>query len=112
MEIPFAYPKLFCFYILTPENACSGNPNWGWFKEVWQYGTNETLTPPYLQDGVAPQCECKNLGLLPSLNVKGGRAYIPDDYQPKGFLDSHTIKNYDWIFNKKSNETGYIKKRD
>ncbi len=83
--------KFRCFYILAPENACSGNPDWNWFKEAWQYGTNELFTPPFLQDGVAPQCECNDL----PFNDYFVRAYIPNDSQPKGFLDSHTIKNYD-----------------
>lgn len=81
------------------------------FQEVWQYGSNydqPNPDPKWDQDGVAPQCECKNLGSLPS--SKGGRVFIPNDVK-KGFMESHTISNYNWIFNKGPNDKGYVKTR-
>ncbi len=98
------------FYILAPENACSGKATWADFKEVWQYGTNEVLEKPYLQDGIAPQCKVDGITNLPQ-TTKGGRVYIPDNFTPKGFLESHTVKNYGWIFNKTTQEDGYVKPR-
>ncbi|MCE3259916.1 MAG: hypothetical protein K0S12_1557, partial [Bacteroidetes bacterium] len=101
------------FYILAPENACSGGMDWSAFREVWQYGSDldqPNPDPAYYQDGIAPQCEVKGISHLPS-NVTGGRIFIPKNYKPKGFLDCHTIKNYDWIFSKTSTQPGYVKSR-
>ena len=44
-----------------------------------------------------------------------GRAYIPNDGSvPRGFLESHWIDNYGWIFNKiiNPNAAGYVKPRE
>jgi hypothetical protein len=79
--------KLGGFYIIAPENGCSGTVNLADWQEIWQYGTDEVKDPIHLQDGVAPQCPVS--GLLPVQN-KSGRAYIPDD-APKGFVSSHSI---------------------
>ena len=103
------------FYCVAPENACSGDINLNDFKEVWQYGTNEA--PPeqggdlvWEQDGVAPQCPIKNIGsrLSGTLN---GRVYLPQDFYPKTFLGCHSISNYGWIFNIKTDKDGYVKAR-
>ena len=84
---------------------------WGDFKEVWRYGTNENLTKPFLQDGVVPQCLVDGIENLPS-TTKGGRVYIPDDFWPKGYLESHTITNYKWIFTEQTQgKPGYVKPR-
>lgn len=69
---------------------------------------------PYLQDGVAPQKSVVGIESLPP-STYGGRIFIPDTYWPKGFLESHTISNFNWIFDinyipKKPN--GYVNKRN
>jgi hypothetical protein len=58
----------------------------------------------WLQDGVAPQAKVG--GNFP----ESKRANIPDDV-PKGFISSHSVSNYGWIFNRKSNEKGYVTPR-
>lgn len=95
------------FYIIAPENACSGAVNVKDFDEVFQYGSN--LGEPNAdkisdQDGVAPQCAAGGLTIQQ-------RVFIPKDWSPKGFTDSHSIGNYKWIFNKKEKEVGYVKPR-
>ena len=89
------------------------------FTEVWQYGSDEKQLKdkPWLQDGVAPQVPCLGLPNLPS--NKGGRAYIPInvDGVPQGFISSHSIENYKWIFkltppvNKTQNINDYVTPR-
>lgn len=73
----------------------------------------------WLQDGVAPQSECQ--GILSSNNVtnyhghkiKAGRVYIPEDFYPKGYLESHQIINYGWIFtNQTIGKPGYVAPRN
>jgi prepilin-type processing-associated H-X9-DG protein len=97
------------FYCVAPENACSGDINLNDFKEVWQYGTNEAVDLVWEQDGVAPQCSIK--GLENNTKTKG-RAYIPANVSfTKGFLNCHSISNYGWIFNIKTEDIGYVKKR-
>jgi len=103
--------KIGRFYILAPENAESGGvSNWSDFEQVWQYGSNEKSLKDkkWLQDGVAPQKGA--LGL-----PEGNRAYIPEDGNvPQGFLDSHSIENYKWIFNlpkHTTNDNGYVTPR-
>lgn len=89
------------YYIIAPENACSGTVNPSEWAEIWQYGTDENNTPKWLQDGVAPQCPI--MGIPDSK-----RAYIPED-APQGFVESHLIKNFEWIFEKLTkNEKGYV----
>ncbi len=80
------------FYIFAPENACSGEVNPNEWKEIWQYGSSEEALKnhPWLQDGVAPQCAVKNIG--------NRRIFIPSGYQHQGFLESHSIGNYGWVF--------------
>jgi len=98
------------FYIIAPENAESGGTDWNVFTEVWQYGSDEeTLkNTPKLQDGVAPQTKAKDL-------PKDRRVFIPYDV-PQGFLKSHSIGNYKWIFTKLTptgtNSAGYVKPRN
>ena len=39
---------------------------------------------------------------------RGNRAFIADD-EPQGFVESHLIKNFEWIFKKLTkNEKGYV----
>jgi hypothetical protein len=38
------------------------------------------------------------------------RVYIPANV-PKGFLDSHSISNYNWTFNRTQKEKGNVKPR-
>ena len=95
-------------YIIAPENACSDGMDWSLFDEVWQYGSNldqENPDPVWEQDGIAPQCEVKNL----STAKKGGRVFFPEDYRKKNFIDSHLLKQYHWIIKKiKPGEPGYV----
>ena len=103
------------FYVIAPENACSGEIDLDAFEEVWQYGSNlgePNADPIHQQDGVAPQCAVKGLkGIEIKYKEKRGRAFIPKG-EPKGFLQSHSIGNYKWIFNKlKLDDDGYVKPR-
>lgn len=100
--------KLGRFYILAPENASSGSVTLTDFenKEVWQYGSSEDnlKDKKWFQDGVAPQGPIGNIGTR--------RVYIPEDGSvPQGFLDSHSISNYKWIFTKQEGDAGYVKSR-
>ena len=63
------------------------------------------------QDGVAPQAPIISINDK-SKYKEGGRAYIPDEV-PKGFLLSHFIGNYMWIFTelKTPSQNGYVKPR-
>jgi hypothetical protein len=102
------------FYIIAPENACSGEINLDDFEEVWQYGANlgePNADPIDKQDGVAPQCAVKGLDDVEvKYKEKRGRAFIPDG-EPKGFLQSHLIGNYKWIFRKDIKDEDYVKPR-
>ncbi|AEA42339.1 hypothetical protein [Fluviicola taffensis] len=118
------------FYIIAPENACSGGNDWALFEEVWQYGSNNnpedqdnanaliqegTRDPYWKQDGIAPQCGVLGIDPLPG-GVIGGRVYIPKTVQmPGGMLGNfggcHSIGNYTWIFSLMSSQLGYVKKR-
>ncbi|KAF2331738.1 fibronectin type III domain-containing protein [Flavobacterium ginsenosidimutans] len=91
------------YYVLAPENACSGTLPFSIRDRTWQYGTNEIKDPMEIQDGVAPQCPIKGIDILK-------RIYIPvKDRLPSqlGFTESHSIVNYEWIFNL-SNDKGYV----
>ena len=92
---------------MRQRGAESGGTDWNMFTEVWQYGSDEeTLkNTPKLQDGVAPQTKAKNL-------PKDRRAFIPYDV-PQGFLKSHSIGNYKWIFGTKlkKGDPGYVNPR-
>lgn len=90
------------YYIIAPENACSGYVNPDEWDEVWQYGTDEKNDAKWLQDGVAPQCPVRNIGTH--------RAYIPEA-ESKGFIESHTISNYKWIFKQQRGVKGYVSPR-
>ncbi len=85
------------------------------FEEVWQYGSNlgePNADPIHQQDGVAPQCAVRGLDKIrnPILEKKG-RAFIPKG-ESKGFLQSHAIGNYKWIFKKEKDAIGYVKPRN
>jgi len=44
---------------------------------------------------------------------KGGRVYIPSNWPKQGFLDSHSISSYCWIFTQPKltpNTNGYVEK--
>jgi hypothetical protein len=92
------------FYIIAPENGCSGSVNPAEWLEIWQYGSNEVEDPIYEQDGVAPQCEVDGLKDI-------NRAYIPDNVV-KGFVSSHSIENYKWIFTRNEKQRGYVTPRN
>ena len=92
------------YYIIAPENAGSGSVNPTDFTQLWQYGSDETFDIG-IQDGVAPQTK---VGDLPDEK----RAYIPENWSPQGFISSHSIENYKWIFTKNANQEGYVKPRN
>lgn len=101
--------KIKRYYIIAPENACSGGVDAGSFDEVWQYGSNlgeADQDPIWEQDGVAPQCAVGGLS-------DNNRVFIPKDWKPKGFVESHAISNYKWIFTKIIDPLakGYVSKR-
>ncbi|TNE55893.1 MAG: hypothetical protein EP338_01960 [Bacteroidetes bacterium] len=86
-------------YIIAPENACTDGLDWDEFEEVWQYGSNldqEDPDPVWEQDGIAPQCEVKNL----SSALKGGRVFLPRYVRKKDFVNSHLLRQYHWIIKK------------
>ena len=94
------------YYIITPENACSGTVDISEWQQVWQYGTDEvTLSDQkWLQDGIAPQC-------MPRGITRTNRAFIPENV-PQGCIESHMIKNYGWIFEKLTvKDNGYVTPR-
>lgn len=89
------------FYVIAPENACSGSVPKGLENRTWQYGSDEVKDPIEVQDGVAPQCPIDGIGTR--------RVFIPVKERPKeklGFKASHSIKNYEWIFKKE--KEGYV----
>ena len=102
-------------YIIAPENGSAGDVGSFDFEEIWQYGSD--LGQPdadamWLQDGVAPQTPVGGINNLPTANTKGGRAFIPKNQGiPKGFLESHSISNYGWIFGRQEGIEGYVTPR-
>ncbi len=102
------------YYIIAPENGCSAaygkvDPS-QWKEQLWQYGSNLGQGDPdplWNQDGVAPQCPVTGL-------TDQSRAFIPATYGngnpiPKGYLESHSISNYGWIFSIENPQTpGYV----
>jgi hypothetical protein len=55
--------------------------------------------------------QCYRINKLSTGN--GGRVYIPDD-QPKGFLVSHSIGSFKWVFEIpkiKKGDPGYVKQK-
>ena len=92
--------KIGMFYVIAPENACSGSVPSN-IEGIWQYGSDEVKHPIEVQDGVAPQCPIDGIGTR--------RVFIPVKERPKeklGFKASHSIKNYEWIFKKE--KEGYV----
>ena len=56
--------------------------------------------------GVAPQAAVKGLEVGTQTS---GRAFIPKNQGiPKGFLESHSISNYGWIFKQQVEEPGHV----
>ncbi|NRA12019.1 MAG: hypothetical protein HRT57_08720 [Crocinitomicaceae bacterium] len=95
-------------YIIAAENACADGMNWTEFEEVWQYGSNlgqKDADPVWEQDGVAPQCEVKNID---SAKI-GGRVFLLSYIRKKEFLNSHMLKQYQWIIKKlEPSDPGYV----
>lgn len=99
------------FYIIAPENACSGEINIKEFEQVFQYGSDEKKHFTCEQDGVAPQCAVKGLEDESSENYI--RKFIPKqvlDKITRKFDGAHSIENYGWIFDLPK-ENGGIQKR-
>lgn len=84
--------KLGRFYIIAPENGCSGAVTLTDFEAVWHYGSNETEEKNYYQDGIAPQCP------ISGTKVENRVDYPLDGSAPRGFMESHSVVNYNWIF--------------
>jgi hypothetical protein len=98
-KIPFGR-----LYIIAPENPTQGTINRTEWTDVWQYGSNEDNDPIDVQDGVAQQG--------PVGGISDRRAYIPASV-PRGFLESHSIGNYNWIFDIVNPLIpGYVKPRE
>jgi hypothetical protein len=103
--------KLGRLYIIAPENAQAGEINPKDFEPngVWQYGADLNRgdgvkhDPCTSQDGVAPQTMARGLDEMK-------RVYIPANV-PKGFINSHSISNYNWIFNIQPKKKGYVTPR-
>lgn len=97
-------------YIIAPENACTEGMDWSEFEEVWQYGSNldqPNPDPVWQQDGIAPQCEVKDLHKA----KVGGRVFFPPSVKKKNFIDSHLLKQYHWIIKDiKEGEAGYVQR--
>ncbi|MES2588735.1 MAG: hypothetical protein V4622_07120 [Bacteroidota bacterium] len=95
-------------YIIAPENACAGGFDWTLFQEVWQYGSNldqENPDPVWQQDGIAPQCEVKDLQTA----KVGGRIFFPENEKGKNFINSHMLNHYRWIFKDlKMGDRGFV----
>lgn len=98
--------QLGAFYTIAPENATSGQINLKEWKQAYQYGSllnKNQKDAPCLQDGVAPQSCAKGL-------TEKNRIYIPQNkYHLKGFLNSHFIGHYTWIFDIPKNQKGFVK---
>jgi hypothetical protein len=104
--------KMGRFYIVAPENACSGEINLKNFEEVWQFGSNEANDLIWEQDGVAPQCPVKGLRPNPGTADLQGRIYIPSGDPNRDFLAAHSISSYEWIFTTLTiGRPGYVKER-
>lgn len=85
-------------YIIAPEGASVDGADWSKFMQVIQYGSNlDQQNPDALieQDGIAPQIEVKNL--FNYKQAKTERVFLPNTIK-KGFVDSHMLYSYDWIF--------------
>ncbi len=88
-------------YLIAPESGEFDSYDWNRCAEVWQYGTDldqQNRDAVKFQDGVAPQRGVKELW-----NVhgdRGGRCYFPHDWPIKGFIHSHMMYSYDWIFDR------------
>lgn len=96
------------FYIISPENAESGEVKPAEWQKVWQYGCDHEKhrkKAPCMLDGVAPQSKAKGLN-------ESQRVYIPEKhYRRHGFFDSHFIGFYTWILDIPEGEDGYMGQR-
>lgn len=107
---PLGY-KFGRMYIIAPENAQAGSVDLNDFEPngVWQYGADLNR-----QDGIKPDPCTNQDGVAPQTMAKGlyetNRVYIPATV-PKGFLNSHSISNFNWIFNIQPKKEGYVTPR-
>lgn len=89
-----------CF-LIAPESGEFDSYDWHKCAQVWQYGTDldqANRDAVKYQDGVAPQQCVKELGTL--AGDRGGRCFFPHDWPIKGFIHSHMMYSYDWIFDR------------
>ena len=85
------------FVIISPEGACTDNPDWSLFKSAWQYGSAfNDGSPVSEQDGVAPQCLAKDIDKCDPCCF--GKINTPKDWPLKGFRESHEMPKIRWIF--------------
>ena len=100
------------YYVLAPENACSGSVLSGLEDRTWQYGSDERTTkenPIEIQDGVATQCAMNGIDDLKRIKIPI-KQRTPEQL---GFTASHSIVNYDWIFSTITKEQeGYVETRN
>ena len=96
---------------MAPESPGYYAADWTMFQEVWQYGSNDTgqanSDPIYLQDGIAPQVQVKDLEMM--MPNHGGRVFLPENSK-KGFIRSHHLKYWSWFHEIKPNDFGYFSK--
>ena len=98
------------FVLISPEGACTDNPDWTLFKSAWQYGSAfNDGSPVKEQDGVAPQCLAKGLDRCDPCCF--GKINTPKDWPLKGFRDSHEMPQIKWIFESIPNDSpAYIRR--
>lgn len=85
------------FVIISPEGACTDNPEWSLFKSAWQYGSAfNDGSPVSEQDGVAPQCLIKGIDTCDPCCF--GKITTPEEWSKKGFRESHEIPHIRWVF--------------
>lgn len=94
--------------ILAPESPTFAGRDWSMFEEVWQYGSQRTgpgADAIWRQDGIAPQNPVLGIESLPP--GRGGRVYIPK-HAPHGFVKSHHLSWYQWVFDIQPDDWGYF----
>lgn len=99
--------QLASYWAFAPENPKGMYFAAHWWKEVYQYGTKlygPQRHAPCQQDGVAPQWRI--LGLKPRQHIG-----FPKNLKNRmGYLKSHYIGYYDWVFEILAQQPGYLGK--
>lgn len=87
------------FFVLAPENASAKSVPHQLFQSVQQYGSKDisaNAKDNLRLDGLAPQTSIFSKETIYSTQYK--RNFIPDNQACQGFVESHLLKNYTWIF--------------